>query len=127
MHGRELRAIVRQHIRGAPMNTLRTYTFLVLALAAAAVFGQADRSHLANVSIEQLKQAYLECDRRSSRAVLDASTAKSCSLTAEELLQRGFAGSFEQLLAWWRSEARREERVVTDPPAPRREVARPAV
>ena len=74
---------------------------------------------------EQLKSAYLECDRRSSQAVLDIGSARSCSLAAEELLQRGFGGDFDKLLAWWRSQ--RSERLVTDPPAPRREASRPAV
>lgn len=109
------------------MTTSRLKSFSLLTFAAAAAFAQSDRSSLASVSVEQLKSTYLECDRRSTRTVLDPATAKTCSLTAEELLQRGFAGNFEQLLAWWRGEVQRSERVVTDPPAQPRAASLPAV
>ena len=81
-------------------------SFALLAFAAAAAFAQADRSQLANASVEQLKAAYLDCDRRSARAVLDPGRAKACSLVAEELLQRAFAGNLDELLAWWRVAAK---------------------
>ena len=106
---------------------IRILSALVLAAAAAAASAHSDRSQLANVPVEQLKVAYLDCDRKASRAVLDLGSAKACSLTAEELLQRGFAGNFDRLLAWWRSEVQRAEQAVTDPPAPPRATSRPAV
>jgi hypothetical protein len=109
------------------MTTLRTRIFFVLIFASAAVCAQEDRSQLANVPVERLKTAYLDCASKSSREVLDPGTARTCSLAAEELLQRGFAGNFEQLIAWWRSASQRHERVVTDPPAQPREAALPAV
>jgi hypothetical protein len=105
---------------------LRIHTFLVLVFASAAACAQADRSQLAHVSVDKLKTAYLECASRSEREVLDPGTARICSLVSEELLQRGFAGNFDQLLAWWRSASQRE-RAVTDPPAQPRAAALPAV
>ncbi len=101
-------------------------SFAVLVFAAAAAYAQSDRSQLADVSVEQLKTAYLDCAKRSSRAVLDPASAKACSLAAEELLQRGFAGNFDALLAWWRKASRSTEQVVTDPPAPRQGPSLPA-
>jgi hypothetical protein len=106
---------------------LRIPTFLVLVFASAAACAQADRLQLGTVSVDKLKTAYLNCASRSEREVLDPGTARTCSLAAEELLQRGFAGNFEQLLAWWRSARERSERAVTEPPAPPREAALPAV
>jgi hypothetical protein len=106
---------------------IKTFSTLVFAAAAAAAWAQSDRSQLANVPVEQLKIAYLDCDRKASRAVLDFGSARACSLTAEELLQRGFAGNFDRLLAWWRSEVQRAEQAVTDPPEPPRATSRPAV
>ncbi len=37
-----------------------------------------------------------------SQSVLDIGTAGSCSIVSEELLLRGFAGNFYELLQWWR-------------------------
>jgi hypothetical protein len=94
------------------MNALHIQkSFALLAFAAAAAFAQADRGQLASTSVEQLKAAYLDCDRRSTRAVLDSGSVRACSLIAEELLQRAFAGNFEELLAWWRVAAKGAERV----------------
>lgn len=109
------------------MTTLRTRIFFMLIFVSAAACAQADRSQFANVPVERLKTAYLDCASRSEREVLDPGTARTCSLAAEELLQRGFAGNFDQLIAWWRSASRRSERVVTDPPVQPREAALPAV
>ena len=55
-----------------------------------------------DVTVPQLKTEYLECDRLATRTVLDAGTAAHCSRVAEALLQRGFGGRFEDLLAWWK-------------------------
>jgi hypothetical protein len=57
--------------------------------------------------VRDLKVRYLECDRLATRTVLDFGTAAHCSLVAEALLQRGFDGRFEDLLAWWK-QAKRE-------------------
>ena len=110
------------------MKSLRIQkSFALLVFAAAAAFAQSDRSQLASASVEQLKTAYLDCDKRSSRVVLDPAGARTCSLIAEELLQRAFAGNFDELLAWWRRAAQSGERVVIEPPAPPRAASLPAV
>lgn len=59
--------------------------------------------HLKAVSVEELKAMYLVCDRLASTTFLDFQTATECSMISEEVLTRGFAGNFSQLLEWWRS------------------------
>lgn len=78
----------------------------VMCLALSALVSNAqppDRSHLRALSVAQLKTAYLECDQLASTTLLDSGTAASCSMVAEELLERGFGGNFKHLLKWWRS------------------------
>jgi len=70
-------------------------------LALAAMSAQAFGTPL-DLSVPELKARYLECDRVATRAVLDFGTAANCSLVAEALLQRGFAGRFDDLHAWWK-------------------------
>lgn len=55
---------------------------------------------------EQLKSAFLQCDRMSRTTVLDFGTAAQCSVVYEALKQRVFAGDFERLNAWWREESK---------------------
>jgi hypothetical protein len=64
---------------------------------------------------EQLKTAFLECDRLSQTVPLDFGTAAQCSVVYEALKQRVFDGDFERLLVWWRVEAKR---AVAQGPAP---------
>lgn len=75
-----------------------------LALSASMAFAQASAGEVASMSIDQLKQLYLECDRVASSERLDTGTAVVCSLVSEALKKRAFDGSFERLLAWWRAE-----------------------
>jgi hypothetical protein len=63
-----------------------------------------NRGHLNAATIDQLKLAYLECDRRASDGLLDLSDAVYCSTIQEVLKQRGFGGDFDRMLAWWKSE-----------------------
>ena len=51
-----------------------------------------------------LKAEYLACDRAATRSALPPGAAAYCSSVSEELLERGFDGDFERLIAWWRSE-----------------------
>jgi hypothetical protein len=76
---------------------------LLLALAAgASTATPVDAPVDAPVDIEALKRIYLACDRASSQRVLDMGEAATCSTASERLLQAGFAGDFDRLLAWWR-------------------------
>ncbi|HEX2542746.1 MAG TPA: hypothetical protein VHM00_16875 [Caldimonas sp.] len=83
----------------------------LLAAIAAAVFlsvpaldaqGQTIPLAASERPLHLLKAEYLACDRASAQAALSAGTAAYCSMVGEELLQRGFEGDFERLIAWWR-------------------------
>ena len=80
---------------------------LVAALALAPLagaHGQPASDDFSRVPLAELKARYLACDRAATRTVLDPGTAVTCSNAAEALLERGFGGDFDRLIAWWRSE-----------------------
>ena len=86
------------------------FTLRALALAAIAAPAFAtplDVTEISQLSVPDLRVRYLECDRLASGVVLDFGTAAHCSVVYEALLQRGFDGRFDELLAWWQK-ARRE-------------------
>lgn len=83
------------------MSLHATLLAIPLGLMAAAGMAEPDRTHLAGFSVEQLKQAYLECDRRASRVLMELDESSACSMLHEELRQRGFDGDFRRMLAWW--------------------------
>ena len=58
--------------------------------------------------VERLKQTYLTCAQVATGRRLTHAEAAACSQIADELLQRGFHGDLDRLLAWWRA-ARTEE------------------
>ncbi len=60
---------------------------------------------LFQVALDDLRVAYLTCDRMASQLNLDADSGTRCALVSQALLQRGFGGSVEELLKW-RSSAR---------------------
>lgn len=83
----------------------------VLFAAAAAATGTAvpadaasERSGLAALTAEELKSAYLECDRLATATFLDGGGAAICSEVHEELKQRLFEGDFQRLLEWWQAQ-----------------------
>ena len=76
----------------------------VLFAAAATATAAPDRSGPAALKDEELKSAYLHCDRLATAAFLDAGDAASCSLVYEELKQRLFSGDFQLLLDWWQGQ-----------------------
>jgi hypothetical protein len=77
---------------------------LVTALASPIAGGQARSSDLRTVSIGELKEAYLACERATGSRALAGSEAMQCSVVYEELKRRAFAGDFNMLLAWWRDQ-----------------------
>lgn len=86
--------------------SLKASVMLLLFAALVSLVANAqppDRPHLSLVSVAELKAKYLECDQLASTIILDFSTAAECSMVSEELLERGFGGSFKQLLEWWHS------------------------
>ena len=59
---------------------------------------------VAALAIAELKTAYLSCDRAATESRLDPSSFQRCAAVGDELLQRGFDGDLDRLLAWWRVE-----------------------
>ncbi len=55
------------------------------------------------LSIEELKQAHLACDREAMQRALPAAEAMMCSVIYERLKQRAFGGDFDSFLAWSRA------------------------
>jgi hypothetical protein len=88
---------------------MRPLAFTVaLAVVSTASTAQPDRSHLAALTVDELKVLYLECDHRAGQTLLGAAEGAHCSMVAEELKQRGFGGDFGRLFAWWRAQGRAE-------------------
>lgn len=83
---------------------------LALAVVSTASTAQPDRSHLAALTVDELKLLYLECDRSAGQTLLGAAEAAHCSMVHEELNQRGFGGDFRKLLAWWQAQRRADAR-----------------
>lgn len=83
---------------------------LALAVVSTPSTAQPDRSHLAALTVTELRLIYLECDRRAGQTLLGAAEAAHCSMAAEELKQRGFGGDFGRLLAWWQAQRRVDPR-----------------
>jgi hypothetical protein len=83
---------------------MKQHWLAVLFAAAASAHAASDGSEPAALTLDKLKSAYLDCDRRATTAFLDAGDAANCSLVYEELKQRVFGGDFEHLLAWWQSQ-----------------------
>jgi hypothetical protein len=92
----------------------RGSTAMACALLSAAALGQnlpgapapGDRerllAHFERVAEADLKTLYLLCARVSSRRILAFDEAAHCSIAADVLKARSFAGDFDALLAWWR-------------------------
>ena len=96
---------VKQTHRGYAMKLLRALSLSIATLAC--VVSQPALADPQRAQVDELKTVYLTCEQAASRTILDMAAAAFCSRYAEELLRRGFAGDFNQLLAWWR-EARNE-------------------
>ena len=100
-----------------PMRLTRTATlcFAQAVLASGAAAQPAHPWH-ANLPLDQLKAVYLACDRRANAERLDPLDAQQCSVLAEALLQRGFAGDFDRLLSWWRTARQTDAALLRLPP-----------
>ncbi len=96
------------------MKLFRALSLLVTALAGVAA--QPALADPQRAQVDELKTVYLACEQAASRTILDMASAAFCSRYAEELLRRGFAGDFGQLLAWWREA--KEEAVPVEQPKP---------
>jgi hypothetical protein len=83
---------------------MKQHCLAVLFAGAAATHAASVGSGPAAPTLDELKSAYLDCDRRAATAFLDAGDAANCSLVYEELKKRVFTGDFERLLAWWQAQ-----------------------
>ena len=83
------------------MTSFPLRALALAAIAAPAFATPLDVTYPSQPSVAELKVYYLECDRLASGVVLDFGTAAHCSVVYEALLQRGFDGRFDELLAWW--------------------------
>jgi len=76
---------------------------LLVALAAPAAHGQSSRAAPKGAAIDELKRAYLSCDRAAMNGRLQSAAVMQCSIIYEELKRRAFGGNFESLLVWSRT------------------------
>lgn len=60
------------------------------------------REQMERLGEPALKTLYLACSDESARRPLAFDEAARCSIAAEVLKVRVFAGDFDALLAWWR-------------------------
>jgi hypothetical protein len=51
----------------------------------------------------QLEAVFMRCSHESSRRLLDMNEGVMCAMAWDALLQRGFGGDVNALLAWWRA------------------------
>lgn len=79
-----------------------TISIAAWGAAAALAAPPADHDPHAQPALTRLQLAYLACDRLTSSVRVDATVAQRCSAIGERLLQHGFGGDFDRLLAWRR-------------------------
>jgi len=77
---------------------------LVVVLASAGATGQTAPAATNELTVEQLKSAYLVCNGAALAGRLGSGDIAQCSLVYEDLKQRAFGNDFEQLLAWSRAQ-----------------------
>lgn len=81
---------------GAPGFGASAQTAPAAAMLPAPVFSSA--SH------EELKAAYLYCDRLATTELFDGGAAAACSMVYEALKARVFGGDYQRLLAWQKTQ-----------------------
>jgi hypothetical protein len=77
-----------------------------LGAAAAAAVWLASPPAAAETSVDDLKRAYLACERAAAASRQGDGEIMHCSVVYEELKQRGFGGDYQSLRIW--HEARRQ-------------------
>jgi hypothetical protein len=75
---------------------------------------RAEPARLTTLAVDELKRAYLWCDRAAANGRLRAAEIAQCSVFYEDLKRRAFDGDFERLLAW--SRTRQGDKVHDVPP-----------
>lgn len=72
---------------------------VALTLVAASAYAQSSGAS-PEMSTEELKSVYLDCEREAVAGRLDAGTTMQCSTFYEELKRRAFDGDFESMRTW---------------------------
>jgi len=90
-------AMAREPLRRTCGAGIRT---AALALLMAAIPVARGGSPTAAPTVDELKSAYLSCNRAAAGTRLSSGTIMQCSIVYEELKQRAFGDDFERLLAW---------------------------
>jgi hypothetical protein len=83
---------------------MKRHIFAALVAVTCAAHAEPERTAFATVSADQLKSAYLECERTAATGLVDTGSAASCSAIYEALKERVFGGEFQRLLAWWNAQ-----------------------
>ena len=72
---------------------------VALTLMAASAYAQSSATG-SDLTTEELKTAYLGCDRQANAGELDTGGIMQCSIFYEELKRRAFDGDFRSMKAW---------------------------
>ncbi len=98
------------------LNRPRRYaSTILLCLIAGGAFAAPDLAQTDGprpVSVEELKVAYLNCNREAVAGRLDHGTIQGCSVVYEALKEKAFGGEFARLLAWSRAQEVASERLL---------------
>lgn len=90
------------------MNRFHFPCAALLGLCSTLACGQALTSvamprELSTASSEQLRAAYLECDRVTATASVAPEYMSACAEIGSALMHRDFGGDFQRQIDWWRS------------------------
>jgi hypothetical protein len=86
-------------VTDACRRAVATLVWLV-ALATPLAHSQTSGSKQMAIPIDELKGAYLACNRAATSGRLNTGGIMKCSVVYEALKQRAFGGDFYKLLAW---------------------------
>jgi len=103
-------------------RTLAAVIGCVALSVAATGHGNSTDSALRPPTIDELKRAYLLCNRTAMKGSMEFTAAMQCSILYEQLKERAFAGDFYKLLEWSMTQSPkqdtvdRSERTILDKP-----------
>jgi hypothetical protein len=91
-------------ILNSPRKCAATIVLCLIAGGAFAAPEPAPIRELRQASVEELKLAYLNCNREALAGRLDRGAIMSCSMVYEALKEKAFGGDFARLLTWSRAQ-----------------------
>lgn len=110
-------ATLRPRVFARILRSSLSFLFVAVALPARGTCTAVSEAEAdtAEITVAELKEAYLACDRRSTSARLDSLMLIACGQIADALLHKGFEGDFDRQLAWWREATRSQLRPHSTP------------